>query len=309
MDGARRAASSPILLRSRETLATATGAVAVLLWAALALLASFTIRLPPFQVTAVAFAIAFLLALGKWLVRGEAPLVHFRQPAAAWAVGVGGLFGYHFLYFLAMQHAPAVEVSLIAYLWPLLIVVLAAFLPGERLGWWHLAGALLGLAGTVVLVTGGGNVALRVENAAGYALALGCAFTWSSYSVLSRRLAAVPTDAVGAFCLATSVLALLCHLALEDWVAPAPGEWAALVALGLGPVGLAFFAWDIGVKHGNIKALGGLSYATPLLSTLLLVATGRAAPTLTIALACVLIVGGAVLSARELWGGAVRARS
>jgi drug/metabolite transporter (DMT)-like permease len=290
------------LTRSRETLATVTGAVAVLLWAALALLASGTTRLPPFEVTAIAFAIAFLLALAKWRLNREAPLGHFRQPGAAWAVGVGGLFGYHFLYFLAMQHAPAVEVSLIAYLWPLLIVVLAAFLPGERLGWWHVAGALMGLVGTVALVTGGGAVALRVEYALGYALALGCAFTWSSYSVLSRRLAAVPTDAVGAFCLATAALALLCHLALERWVAPTPGEWAALLALGLGPVGLAFFAWDIGVKRGNIKALGGLSYATPLLSTLLLVATGRAAPNLTIALACCLIVGGAVLSARELWG-------
>jgi drug/metabolite transporter (DMT)-like permease len=290
------------LTRSRETLATAIGAVAVLLWAALALLASGTTRLPPFEVTAIAFAIAFLLALAKWLLNREAPLGHFRQPGAAWAVGVGGLFGYHFLYFLAMQHAPAVEVSLIAYLWPLLIVVLAAFLPGERLGWWHVAGALMGLVGTVALVTGGGAVALRVEYALGYALALGCAFTWSSYSVLSRRLAAVPTDAVGAFCLATAALALLCHFALERWVAPTPGEWAALLALGLGPVGLAFFAWDIGVKRGNIKALGGLSYATPLLSTLLLVATGRAAPSLTIALACLLIVGGAVLSARELWG-------
>jgi drug/metabolite transporter (DMT)-like permease len=133
-------------------------------------------------------------------------------------------------------------------------------------------------------------------------LALGCAFTWSSYSVLSRRLAAVPTDAVGAFCLATAMLALIAHLALETWIRPTPAEWAALLALGLGPVGLAFFAWDVGVKRGNIKALGGLSYATPLLSTLLLVATGRAAPSFAIALACLLIVGGAVLSARELWG-------
>jgi drug/metabolite transporter (DMT)-like permease len=297
---------TPVTRRVR--IATAVGAAAVLLWAVLALLASFTTRLPPFEVTAVAFAIAFLLALGKWLLNREAPLAHFRQPAAAWAVGVGGLFGYHFLYFFAMQHAPAVEVSLIAYLWPLLIVVLAAFLPNERLGWWHVAGALMGLAGTVVLVTGGGAVALRTEHALGYALALGCAFTWSSYSVLSRRLAAVPTDAVGAFCLATAALAFLCHLGLETWVAPTPGEWAALLALGLGPVGLAFFAWDVGVKHGSIKALGGLSYATPLLSTLLLVATGRAAPSLAIALACLLVVGGAVLAARELWDPGATAR-
>jgi drug/metabolite transporter (DMT)-like permease len=289
-----------------ERLATLVGAVAVLLWAALALLATGTTRLPPFQVTAIAFALAFLLALGKWTLRGEAPAAHFRQPAAAWAVGVGGLFGYHFLYFFAMQHAPAVEVSLIAFLWPLLIVVLAGFLPGERLGWWHVAGAALGLLGTAILVSGGGALALRAEHGLGYALALGCAFTWSSYSVLSRRLAAVPTDAVGAFCLATAALALCCHLALERYVAPSAAEWAALAGLGIGPVGLAFFAWDHGVKRGNIKALGGFSYAAPLLSTLLLVAAGRAEATLALALACLLIVGGAVLAARDLWGGVSR---
>jgi drug/metabolite transporter (DMT)-like permease len=303
----RAGGAAPVTPVTRNVrVATAIGAVAVLLWAALALLTTGTTRLPPFQITAITFAIAFLLALGKWLLGGEAPLAHFRQPAAAWALGVGGLFGYHLLYFFAMQHAPAVEVSLIAFLWPLLIVLLAAFLPGERLGWWHVAGALFGLTGTAVLVTGGGAVALKIENLPGYILALGCAFTWSSYSVLSRRLAAVPTDAVGAFCLATAVLALLCHFGLETWVAPSASEWATLVALGLGPVGLAFFAWDVGVKRGNIKALGGFSYATPLLSTLLLIAAGRAEASLTIALACLLIVGGAILSARDLWGGNAR---
>jgi drug/metabolite transporter (DMT)-like permease len=166
------------MTRSRERVATAIGAVAVLLWAALALLATGTTRLPPFQILTVTFGVAFLLALAKWLLRRESPVAQFRQPLAAWTVGVGGLFGYHFLYFLAMKHAPAVEVSLIAYLWPLLIVVLAAFLPGERLGWWHIAGASLGLIGTVVLVTGRDAISLRLDDSLGYILALGCAFTW-----------------------------------------------------------------------------------------------------------------------------------
>jgi drug/metabolite transporter (DMT)-like permease len=202
-----------------------------------------------------------------------------------------------------MKHAPAVEVSLIAYLWPLLIVVLAAFLPHERLGWWHVTGAASGLAGTVVLVTGGGALGFRTENALGYALALGCAFTWSSYSVLSRRLAAVPTDAVGGFCLATALLALGAHLALETWVQPSVAEWLSIAALGVGPVGLAFFAWDHGMKRGNIRVLGALSYATPLLSTLLLVVFGRGALTEAVAGAALLIVGGAALASRELWAG------
>lgn len=287
-----------------EARASLVGGIALLLWASLALLTTGAARIPAFQLTALSFALAFLMAAAKWALCRENPARFLPRSGIAWAVGVGGLFFYHLLYFLAMKHAPAVEVSLISYLWPLLIVVLAAFLPGERLGWWHIAGAALGLLGTIVLVTGGGAVGLSAANAPGYALALGGAFTWASYSVLSRRLAAVPTDAVGFFCLATAALALLCHLATERWVAPASAEWAFIAALGIGPVGLAFFAWDRGVKRGNIKALGGASYATPLLSTLLLILFGRAAATLSVLLACALIVGGAILSARDLWGAA-----
>jgi drug/metabolite transporter (DMT)-like permease len=273
----------------------------VLLWAALALLATGAQRVPPFELTALTFALAFVLALGKWLVRGEGVLGHLRQPASVWAVGVGGLFLYHLVYFAALKRAPAVEVSLICFLWPLFIVVLSALLPDERLRWFHVAGIGAGLAGTALLVTDGGRVAFRSANAAGYALALGCAVIWATYSVLSRRLRAVPTDAVGGFCLATSVLAGLCHFAFEESVVPDATEWLFILALGAGPVGLAFFVWDYGVKHGNLRALAGLSYGSPLLSTLLLIAFGRASPTPILFLACFLIVGGAVLAAGDLW--------
>ena len=221
--------------------------------------------------------------------------------AVAFLAGVGGLFLYHFLYFLALRHAPAVEVSLICYLWPLLIVIFAALLPGETLRWWHLAGALVGLLGTALLITKGGEVALRGEYALGYGAAFGCAVTWAGYSTASRRFARVPTDAVGGFCAATAVLALLCHLAWETTRWPHGTQWLAVIALGLGPVGLAFFVWDYGVKHGNLKTLGGLSYATPLLSTVLLIVFVRAAASASIAAAALLIVGGAVLAARDLW--------
>jgi len=77
-------------------------------------------------------------------------------------------------------------------------------------------------------------------------------------------------------------------------------EWLAVLALGMGPVGAAFFVWDHGVKHGDIKALGAFAYAAPLLSTILLIAFGRGAPSWRIAIACVLITGGAALAAGDL---------
>lgn len=281
--------------------ATLIGGTAVLLWGSLALFTTWTGRVPPFQLVAMSFAIAALLGAAKWMARGEDPRAYLRHPPAVWALGVGGLFGYHFFYFMALRNAPAVDASLIAYLWPLLIVVFSALLPGGRLRWWHVAGAMLGLAGCVLLVTGGGAVVFRAEFALGYAAALACAFAWSGYSVLSRRFKAVPTDTVAWFCAATALLGLLAHLAFEATAWPeSGGEWLAVAALGLGPVGAAFFAWDHGVKHGDIRALGGFSYAAPLISTLLLITFGRAEAGWTVAAACAAIMGGALLAARDM---------
>jgi drug/metabolite transporter (DMT)-like permease len=287
--------------------ATLIGGIAVLLWATLALFTTAAAEVPPFELVALTFAVAFLLFLGKWslarLGGGPPVLSHLRQPWRAWAVGVGGLFGYHALYFTALAHAPAVDASLIAYLWPLLIVLLSALLPGERLRWFHLAGGLAGFAGAAMLVLqrGGGGLGFAGGYLAGYAAALGCAFTWSGYSILSRRLGSVPSDAVGGFCGATALLGLLVHLLVETTAWPGPGGWLAVLALGLGPVGIAFFVWDYGVKRGDIQALGAFSYASPLISTLLLVLFGRATASATLALACLLIVGGAILAAKDVF--------
>jgi drug/metabolite transporter (DMT)-like permease len=288
---------------SPTVLATATGGVAVLLWATLALFSTLTARLPPLEVVGICFAIAFLIAVVVWLARRQNPLAHLRLPFAVWTLGVGGLFGYHFLYFAALRLAPPLEANLLNYMWPLLIVLFSALLPGERLRWFHIAGAVAGMAGCALLVTRGGGLTIDVGAIPGYLLALGAALAWSSYSVLSRRFGNVPTDAVGAFCLATALLALPSHLLLETTVVPTAQEWLALLALGLGPVGGAFFVWDIGVKHGDIQALGALAYAAPLMSTLLLIATGHAEGSPTVWLACALIVGGAVLA-----GGALLTR-
>ena len=218
-----------------------------------------------------------------------------------WLLGVGGLFGYHALYFAALQLAPPAEANLVNYLWPLLIVLLAAPLAGERLGWPHLLGALLGFAGIVLLAFGRG-LSFTGAHALGYALALGCAFIWSLYSVLSRRFGETPTDAVAAFCAASALLSFACHLLFEPTVWPATTTaWLSVLAIGIGPAGPAFYLWDHAVKHGDIRALGAFAYATPILSTALLIVCGLAEPTGALLIAAALVTVGAVLASRELW--------
>ena len=277
-------------------LATAIGCGALAIWASLALLTTMVADVPPFQLTAMTFAIAALLAAAKWVLRREDPRPLLRVPVGAWLVGIGGLFLYHALYFAAFTRAPPVAVNLISYLWPLLIVIGAGLMPGERIAPRHLVGAVAGLLGVAVLT--GAGLSFEARYLPGYALAFGCAAMWALYSVLSRRYADVPSDAVAAFCAGTALLAALAHLLLERSVVPDARGWMAVALLGLGPVGAAFYLWDHGVKRGDLRLLGTLSYLTPLASTAVLVLAGRAEASWRLAVACVLIVGGAVIAAR-----------
>jgi drug/metabolite transporter (DMT)-like permease len=280
--------------------ATLIGLTAIVMWSLLAVLTVATGRIPAFQLAAMTFAIGALAAALRWTVRPEG-FRALRQPPPVWVVGVGGLFGYHALYFLALRLAPPAEAGLLNYLWPLLIVLFSSLLPGERLQAHHIIGALLGLAGTVLLFAGNTSVHFERDQIAGLAAAFVAAFVWAAYSVMSRKLKTVPTDAVAGFCLATAVLATAVHLMIEATVWPATAaQWLAIIALGLGPVGAAFYAWDLGMKRGDIRVLGAASYATPLLSTAFLIMAGYATPSAAIAIAAVLIAGGGLIAAKDM---------
>lgn len=285
------------LMTSRT--ATLIGLTAILMWSMLAVMTVATGKIPAFQLAAMTFAIGALVGSLTWIGRPGA-IRALKQPPLAWAVGVGGLFGYHALYFLALRFAPPAEAGLLNYLWPLLIVLFSSLLPGERLAVHHIIGALLGLAGTVLLFAGntGGFTPGQVP---GLLAAFIAAFVWASYSVMSRRLKAVPTDAVAGFCLATAVLAALAHSMLEVTVWPETWlQWLAVVGLGVAPVGAAFYAWDIGMKRGDIRVLGAASYVTPLLSTAFLILAGFAKPSANLALAAILIAGGGFIAAKDI---------
>jgi drug/metabolite transporter (DMT)-like permease len=280
--------------------ATLIGLTAILMWSLLAALTVATGKIPAFQLAAMTFAIGALVGALTWIGRPEA-IGALRQPPVAWAVGVGGLFGYHALYFLALRFAPPAEAGLLNYLWPLLIVLFSSLLPGERLAPHHIIGALLGLAGTVLLFAANRGGGFAPGQLPGLIAAFVAAFVWAAYSVLSRRFKSVPTDAVAGFCLVTALLATVVHELVEVTVWPDNvGQWLAIVALGIGPVGAAFYAWDIGMKRGDIRVLGAASYATPLLSTMFLILAGFAEPSVNIAISAVLIAGGGLIAARDM---------
>src|SRR5579862_9529133 len=217
--------------------ATLIGLTAILMWSLLSVMTVATGRIPAFQLASMTFAIGGVVGLSTWIGRPDA-IRALKQPPVAWIVGVGGLFGYHALYFLALRFAPPAEAGLLNYLWPLLIVLFSSLLPGERLAPHHIVGALLGLCGTVLLFAGNSGHGFAPGQLPGLIAAFVAAFVWAAYSVMSRKLKSVPTDAVAGFCAATALLAAVVHGLVEVTVWPESlAQWLAITALGVGPVG------------------------------------------------------------------------
>lgn len=271
----------------------ALGAIA--LWASLAALGVSLAHVPPFLLTGLGLLVGSLIAL---------PLSRFdwrqwRVPVSTLALGIYGLFGFHFLLFIALRHAPPVQANLVNYLWPLGIVVMAPlFLPGVHLAPRHIVAALVGFAGAALAILGGAPGA-EATWAWGYLPALGSAFIWASYSLLTKRVAAFPTAAIGSFAAVSGALSLLCHALLEPAVVLGARDIALIAALGLGPLGGAFFLWDAALKRGDARQIGVLSFLTPLLSTLTLLALRGERPSLSVLLAAAMIVGAAVVATRS----------
>lgn len=286
--------------------ATGVGLIAVLLWSGLATLTVLAWGIPPLQLEAMSFAVGSLIGVLYLAFNAQARRDLRRLSWWAALVGVGGLLGFHFFYFLSLQHAPPLQANLINYLWPLLIVLFSALLPGEqdRLRWNHILGALIALAGAVLAITGGRLDLAGFSGAAfGYAAALAAALTWSAYSVLSRLFAAVPSSAVTIYCAATAIGAALGHGFAEETVWPlSASQWLAVLLLGLGPVGLAFYVWDYGCKRGDLRVLGAAAYFAPLLSSAMLMMVGLAEATPTLWLSAGAITAGALLASKDLFG-------
>jgi drug/metabolite transporter (DMT)-like permease len=271
----------------------ALGAIA--LWASLASLGVSLRHVPPFLLTGIALLVGSLLAL-PFVLKDRR---QWRIPASTLLLGVYGLFGFHFLLFIALRHAPPVEANLVNYLWPLFMVVLAPlFLRGVKLRAMHVAAALLGFAGAAIAILGARTGSAGGGWAWGYLPALASAFIWASYSLLTKRVAPFPTAAIGLFGLVSGVLSLLCHWALEPSVALSGRDWALIAVMGLGPLGAAFFLWDKALKLGDARQIGVLSYLTPLGSTALLMLVSGRALSWSIGLAAAMIIGAAVLGTR-----------
>ncbi len=279
-----------------KSIATNIGLLTILMWSSLALLSVFSKNIPPFLLLTLCFCISIFLVVLKRLYKREALLQLPSLNTAQWVVGVSGLFGFHFLYFLAIRHAPPIQVSLVCYLWPLLLALYVS-LPGQRM--LTLIGALLGFLGAGIVISGGQTMDFTPAYTLGYVYAFGAALIWSTYSWYMSKSDNNVED-IGWISLVVAVFALVCHLLLEENVMATPGLFdtttiIAIILLGLGPVGGAFYLWDIAMKFGHKQWIASLSFTTPVISTILLAGFGIGSVSMNVLVSLGLIMAGAVL--------------
>lgn len=289
------------LIQSRFNTLTKVGgllpaAAAVVLWSLAPVLVDLAARIPALQLTALCLGVATLATWPAARLAWGKPRT--RMPRRIVALGPLLVLGAVGFYFVALRRAPAAEAALIAYSWPVLFVVAVELITHRRIGAPALTGSALAFGGAAIVLAPGSLTGLPAWD--GYLFAFGSGSCWAAFSLLARRqrepLAAVMPRL---FAIAT-VYAALGHLLLESTLWTIPGEmllWIA--AIGAGPYGIAFLLWDAALRRGRSTTIGTLAYAVPVLSTLLLIATGSAVASIELALAAAAVVAGCAVSGRN----------
>ena len=271
---------------TQQSRALILGIITIFCWGSIATFGNLLIHLPPFYVLGVSF---FLGALPS-LIKPREIFSSFK----IFVFGVAGYFGYHFFLFYAFRFSPAVEANLINYMWPVLMVMFTpVFFKNVKLAWYNILGAIMAIIGCGLLVFGTEAESRTEDIYLGYLLAACAAITWPLYSIIKKKLPPTSIWAVGGFCFGASLLCFATHWMIEPRVVLQSHDVWILLAMGIGPFGIAFYCWDKACLLGDIKILGALAYLTPVISTLGLVFFANKSLSSTTGVAMILIIGGA----------------
>jgi drug/metabolite transporter (DMT)-like permease len=275
-------------------------ALTVLMWSTLATSVNLLHGVPTLFVNGVALTLGGLLGL-PWAK-------YWKLPIRLVLLGSGLLFVYHVVYFFALQLGDPIGVSLVHYLWPVIIVCLSGSLAtAGRQRRMMLLSVALGFGGAAAAcwsvqqpasaagASGFAERHLSYEIAA-YLLALLSAFAWAAYSVLGKRYRNISSLSVGAFSLPAGLACLAMYYASGHTPALTAQDWTVLVYMGLGPMGIAFYLWDFGMKKANTSVTTAMSYATPVLSTVFLALNMAQRLPVTLWIGVVMVVASVIVA-------------
>lgn len=276
----------------KTIIGTSAGVAGLFFWAVAAVLIAATTAIPTFQILTIAFAMSFIATAISLTINKRWSVV-LKQPWSLWLLGILGIFGTNVFYISAYKFAPASHAELINFLYPILIILLAGLLPNERFTVKHLLAGSLGFYGIFYLITDGmGLSGFQWQYWPGYTLAFCDAMSWAVFSLAMRHHQHSPPEMVGIFCGIGALLSLVMHVVVEATVVPTFNETLLLILMGLTGQGAAYYCWDFGVKRGDLKLLSVFSYFGPVMSLALMILFGYAQFSLTLLVACSLVVAG-----------------
>ncbi|MGO2510087.1 MAG: DMT family transporter [Vibrio hibernica] len=236
--------------------------VTILMWSSLASLTVSINHIPASLSVGIVLLVAMLPGIKYYRT--------WRLPINVWITAIIGMFGYHFLLFDAFSRAPAVEVNMIQYLWPLFIVIGSPLFGGDKLNAGHIIGAIMAFCGVVLIMSNN----LEGHNSTywfGYLEAFAAALLWAGYTLSNRKHKNMPSSAIAGICGISGILSLFVYV-LTSAEAPEISyvDLLFIFLLGIGPMGLSFYTWDYSMRNGDPRFIGSLTYLTPLLSTVIL---------------------------------------
>lgn len=276
------------------------GLVTVFLWSSLTLLAVLIGKFPPFLLIAIALGISSIFGMIHIILNNRFMKV-FRQSYKVWLISIFGIFGYHFFYFSALQKAPPETVSLINYTWPFLTVILSSLVNERKVKWFHLCGGLICFIGiTPLIIFNQSSVNwINPEYLLGYVFSLVAAVIWSIYSVCTSEFKNTPSEFVAVVCFVTSILSFISHLIFENSFQPSTHQLFFVLMAAIGPLGIAFYSWDYGLKKGDVKLLSLMSYLIPIFSSLLLLFAEIETPKSLLFLSSIIVFVGLTISSYD----------
>lgn len=267
---------------------------AVLLWATWPTLANLASPAPPFLVFGLAAAVGFTTSLTRATMRGETRPFFATRPATLALVAIG-LLTNNILYLLAMPRVGPAEGNVVAYLWPIMLVVIMARLRRERLGRIAVAGMAMGFLGAALAI---GPTFERGFDAVGVLLAFGSGLAFAVYAAI-RAHGREAHDVIGPSMGLLAVLALAIHALFEPPTSLTPLQWLAIAGIGIAPLTLSNALWDRASRTGHTTMISGIAYLTPLAALILLALVNTRSVTLGASAGAVLVVIGAFAASRN----------
>jgi len=272
------------------------GLLALIFWGISPALICQVRHLPVFQLSMLLQMFSFLLTLGIAIYQKQLKKILFELPKTL--IMVPFLVGTQVFYIYAFRLAPADQVDLINYLWPIMTVVGSSLLFSEKMAGTRCLGILLGFSAIVFLgrheIFGG---VFDSQFILGYLLAFATASSWTIYTLLGRGIKGVAANEHIGFHVGISAFVVTgLHLCFDhEFVPMLPFEWGLTATLGILVYGLGYPLWWCGLEKGRFALLMSLSYLSPILSIFVLVCTGVVGATIDLGIACLMVAGGSWL--------------